>query len=61
MPATCAYRLLFEGQQLPWWHPLVSGSPETIHAAGISIRGRVVSEGHAEAADWEEYIVDWAD
>lgn len=57
LPATCAYRLLSEGQDLPWWHPLVSGDPETVHTAGISIRGRAVPE--TKAADLEEYVVDW--
>lgn len=49
LPATCAYRLLADGKELPEWHPLVSGDPGSIHAAGISVRGRVTSE--AETAE----------
>jgi uncharacterized protein len=44
LPPTCAYRLLARGEELPEWHPLVSGDAETVHSAGISMRGRVVSE-----------------
>lgn len=57
LPGTCAYRLLNEGQDLYWWHPLVSGDPETVHQVGISVRGRIIAEDLA--GDPEDYIVDW--
>jgi uncharacterized cysteine cluster protein YcgN (CxxCxxCC family) len=59
MPSTCAYRLLSEGKDLAWWHPLVSGDPETVHRAGVSVRGRAVPE--SEAGELEDRIVEWPD
>ncbi len=59
MPSTCAYRLLYEGQPLAWWHPLLSGDPETVVEAGISVRGRVVSEREVDDAELEDRIVEW--
>ncbi len=57
MPSTCAYRLLHEGKPLYDWHPLVSRDPESVHAAGISLRGWVVPEYEVDEDDFEDHIV----
>ena len=60
LPPTCAYRLLHEGRDLYWWHPLVSGDSDTVHTAGVSVRGRVgASEDDVPDAQLEDRIVDW--
>jgi uncharacterized protein len=60
LPPSCAYVLLAEGKDLYWWHPLVSGDPETVHAAGVSVRGRVgANERDVPDEDLEDYIVSW--
>jgi uncharacterized cysteine cluster protein YcgN (CxxCxxCC family) len=59
LPPTCAYGLVAAGRDLYWWHPLVSGDPETVHIAGISVRGRTISEAGIASDDLEDHIVEW--
>lgn len=61
MPQTCAYRLLAEGKSLPAWHPLISGDPDSVHRAGVSVRGRCLSEDHVHPDEWQQHIVHWVE
>ncbi|MEM6759876.1 MAG: YcgN family cysteine cluster protein [Pseudomonadota bacterium] len=58
LPQTCAYKLLRMGKDLPAWHPLVTGRPGSVHEAGVSMRGRTVSEFDTPDEDWENHIID---
>jgi uncharacterized cysteine cluster protein YcgN (CxxCxxCC family) len=60
LPPTCAYDLLAKGKDLYWWHPLLSGDPETVRQAGISVRGRVgACESRVPDEELDKWIVSW--
>ena len=60
LPPTCAYDLLAKGKDLYWWHPLVSGDPDTVHTSGVSVRGKVgASEAEVPDEELENWIVKW--
>ncbi len=57
LPPTCAYRLVMTGQPLPGWHPLISGDLDSVHRAGVSVKGCVMREADADMSRIEEYVV----
>jgi len=58
LPRTCAYRLLWEGKPLYDWHPLLSGTAQSVHDAGISVQGWTIPEFEVPEEDWEDHIVE---
>jgi len=58
LPQTCAYRLVHEGRPLENWHPLISGSHATVHAAGVSMQNKTVPEFEVDDDDWEDHIIE---
>jgi uncharacterized protein len=57
LPPSCAYRRLAEGRDLPEWHPLMTGDPDSVVRAGASVIGRAI--GEREAGPLEHHVVDW--
>jgi len=61
LPSTCAYRLRAHNQPLPAWHYLVSGDKMSVHEAGISIRGRAISDEYVHPDGYDEHIISWVE
>lgn len=59
LPSTCAYRLRAQDLPLPEWHPLISGNRDSVHIAGISVRGRAISDEYVHPDGYDEHIVHW--
>lgn len=57
LPETCAYRLLAEGKPLFDWHPLISGDPDSVHRADISIAGKGIADNLVPEEDWQDHII----
>ena len=58
LPKTCAYLLLWQEKPLFDWHPLISGTPQSVHQAGISIQGQTVPEFEIDEDDWEHHLIE---
>jgi uncharacterized cysteine cluster protein YcgN (CxxCxxCC family) len=58
LPETCAYRRLWAGHPLPDWHPLNSGTAQSVHDAGVSMQHRTVPEFDIAEDDWEDHIIE---
>ncbi|MBU6405982.1 MAG: YcgN family cysteine cluster protein [Alphaproteobacteria bacterium] len=59
LPRTCAYRLVHEGRDLYPWHPLLTGDPESVHAANVSVRGKTRPEGRMKTRHLIKRITRW--
>ncbi|MFK0573900.1 YcgN family cysteine cluster protein [Endozoicomonas sp.] len=57
LPESCAYRRISEKKPLSDWHPLISGTFESVHTAGISVKGWVHSESDVNVDDLEDFII----
>lgn len=60
LPQTCAYRLVGEGRPLFDWHPLISGSSDSVHQAGMSVQDKATPEGQVKPKHWIKRIMVWA-
>ncbi len=58
MPETCAYRRRAEGRPLPEWHYLLTGDPDSVHAAGASVRGWTIPEFEVPQDEWEDHLIE---
>ncbi|MEW5756279.1 MAG: YcgN family cysteine cluster protein [Pseudomonadota bacterium] len=58
LPRSCAYRRLAEGRGLPDWHPLITGDPASTVQAGVSIRGKFISENKMGDAALEDCLLE---
>lgn len=61
LPSTCSYRLIAQGEPLPSWHRLISGSSNSVHEQGISIKGRSLNEKFVHEDGFEEHIITWVE
>ena len=57
LPESCGYRRVYEGKKLEAWHPLISGTSQTVHDHGISILGKAFSESVVPEEEYEDYLI----
>ena len=56
LPKTCAYYLVWKGKELYNWHPLVSGTSNSVHDAKVSVQNKTIAEFQVNEDEWEDYL-----
>ena len=56
MPASCAYRRLARGEGLPDWHPLLTGSRQSVVKAGIATSANLLSAEDVHEEDLPDRV-----
>ena len=59
LPASCGYKRLMNGQPLLDWHPLVSGTQQSVVDADVSIADKTISEDNVHDDDLPNFLVNW--
>ncbi|MDX1352933.1 MAG: YcgN family cysteine cluster protein [Thiomicrorhabdus sp.] len=57
LPDTCAYRMIYRGQGLADWHPLISGCTQSVAHAGVGLLAIPVVVDK-EGLDYESFVID---
>ena len=57
LPDSCSYRLIYHGQSLPDWHPLVTGDTDSTRKRGYGITAIPVVVD-APDLDYEDYLME---
>ena len=58
LPPSCAYKRLYMRQDLPPWHPLVTGQNSSVHDYA-SVSGKCVSERYIHPEQLAAHVADW--
>lgn len=58
MPETCAYRRLHEGRPLPDWHPLITGTPDSVRPHRVSANVHLIPEQFVDPNTYTQYVIE---
>ena len=58
LPTTCAYLRLYNDQELPEWHPLLTNNKNSAVETGNSVKELAIPQAQVDMDDIEDYILE---